>query len=56
MFYLMSRRFTVSRGWVWKKERDCSIETAQAWLLIFKSDEPDVNFKLVLTKNPTSGS
>lgn len=43
---LWSKRWTVARGWVWKQERVCEIESALQWHEIYCQDEPDVTFKL----------
>lgn len=41
---IWSKRFTVAKGNHWVAERDCTEETAQAWLKIFRDDEPNVLF------------
>lgn len=41
---LWSLRHSVAYGEHFKRERFCSIETAQEWLDIYKNDEPDVLF------------
>ncbi len=41
---IFSLRHSVARGYHWKFERECTEETAQQWLAIFRADEPDVTF------------
>jgi hypothetical protein len=43
---LYSWRWTVTRGWHWKYERDVTPETQVGWLARFSEDEPDVIFRL----------
>ena len=44
MLKIWSRRFSVARGNHWQYERDCQEENLQAWLNIFREDEPNVIF------------
>ena len=46
---LFSKRNSIARGWYWRLERDCQEDTANAWLEVFKADEPNVEFKLSYT-------
>lgn len=41
---IWSKRFSVARGNHWKMERDCDLSNFQAWLKIFREDEPKVLF------------
>lgn len=41
---IWSRRFTPAQGNHWKLERECTAETVQQWLAIFRKDEPEVIF------------
>lgn len=41
---IWSKRFSVAKGNHWVAERDCREEDAQAWLKIFREDEPKVLF------------
>ena len=41
---IWSRRFTPARGNHWQEERACRESDAQAWLAIFRDDEPGVCF------------
>lgn len=47
---LWSKRFTGARGWHVVAERECSNETAEAWLGVFRADEPGVAFVVARTK------
>lgn len=51
MLKIWSKRFSVARGNHWRYERDTTEENAQAWLAIFRSDEPGVIF-LASNKKP----
>lgn len=42
--FIWSKRFNGARGWHWRKERGCGLETASAWLRVFRDDEPEVSF------------
>lgn len=48
---LWARRYSFVRGFQWVAEREVTQETAQAWLELFKKDEPDVRF-MVSDKKP----
>jgi hypothetical protein len=52
IFKLYSKRFTVAQGNHWVEERIVTAETTQAWLDIFRKDEPSVLF-LVSDKKPS---
>lgn len=41
---LWSRRHSTAQGNFWKAEREVTEETAQAWLKVFRADEPNVIF------------
>lgn len=41
---IWSRRFTPARGNHWQEERSCNEADVQAWLAIFRGDEPGVIF------------
>lgn len=41
---LWSKRFTGARGWHVVAERQCSADNADAWLQVFRQDEPTVAF------------
>lgn len=41
---IWSRRYTVAQGNHWKLERECNEADVQAWLKIFRDDEPNVCF------------
>lgn len=41
---IWSRRFSIARGWHIKRERECAAGEAEAWLRIFRGDEPQVPF------------
>lgn len=43
---LWSKRMSVAYGWMWKHERDVTAETMLEWLLIFRKDEPGIDFVL----------
>lgn len=43
-YKIWSKRFTPARGNHWVHERDCSEETIQPWLKIYREDEPNVIF------------
>lgn len=49
---IYSKRFSPARGNHWVVERDCTEETAQEWLKIFRDDEPAVLF-LASNRMPT---
>ena len=42
--YLWSLRRGIARGWHWYREREVSQDTAEAWLSVFRQDEPGVSF------------
>lgn len=44
MLKIWSKRWSVARGNHWVCERDSLPENAQAWLKIFRDDEPNVLF------------
>lgn len=44
MLKIWSKRFTPARGNHWVLERETTEEDAQAWLKIFRDDEPGVLF------------
>ena len=48
---LWSKRWSVARGWIWVHERRVSEDTKDAWMKIFKTAEPDVDF-VVNKKKP----
>lgn len=41
---IWSRRFTPALGNHWKLERECTKDTIQQWLSVFRADEPNVSF------------
>ena len=41
---IWSHRFSIARGWHIKRERQCAAGEAEAWLRIFRGDEPQVPF------------
>lgn len=41
---IWSIRISVAQGNHWQHERDCTDETVQEWLKIYRSDEPNVLF------------
>jgi hypothetical protein len=43
-FKIWSRRYNPAKGNHWQLERDSTEENAQAWLKIFRDDEPGVLF------------
>jgi hypothetical protein len=49
---LWSKRFTPAQGNHWKAEREVTEENCQAWLKIFRDDEPKVLF-LVSDRKPS---
>jgi len=44
MTKIFSLRFSPVRGNHWSIERECAADTVQAWLAIFRRDEPGVTF------------
>lgn len=44
MLKIWSKRWSVARGNYWQYERDSLPENVQAWLKIFRDDEPNVCF------------
>lgn len=44
MLKIWSKRWSVARGNHWQYERDTSEENCQAWLKVFRDDEPNVIF------------
>lgn len=49
-FKIWSKRFSVAQGNHWKLERESTEENVQAWLKIFREDEPKVLFLASLRK------
>lgn len=41
---IWSRRTSIAQGNHWRYERDCTDDNCQAWLKIFRDDEPNVLF------------
>jgi hypothetical protein len=50
---LFSLRFTPAKGWHWQHERDCAVHEAQAWLEVYRKDEPPTTF-VVRARKPVS--
>ena len=50
-YKIWSKRFTPAKGNHWAHERDCTEETVQEWLKLFRNDEPNVCF-IADTKKP----
>lgn len=48
---IWSRRTSMARGLHWKFERDCTEETREQWLEVFRKDEPGVLF-VALDRKP----
>lgn len=42
--HIYAKRFSVAYGWRWIVERDTSPENAAAWLHVFRTDEPAIEF------------
>ena len=53
--YLFSRRFSISRGWHWKIEREVTKENAEEWQRVFAKDEPEVIFYVGI-RHPSDNS
>lgn len=49
---IWSRRFSIARGWHIKRERNCPPEEAEAWLRVFRGDEPEVAFAAARGRPP----
>ncbi len=49
---IWSHRFSVGRGWHVRRERDCAAEDADAWLRVFRDDEPAVAFAAARGRPP----
>lgn len=47
---LWSKRYSVAKGNHWVNEREVNEETAQAWLSVFRKDEPNVLFLVSIRK------
>lgn len=43
---LWGYRHSITKGWNWVAERNCTEGEAGEWLSIFRKDEPDVTFKI----------
>ena len=41
---IWSLRFSAAQGNHWVMERECTDETIQGWLAVFRADEPNVCF------------
>lgn len=42
--FIWARRWSDARGWHYTRERECDSISADAWLRVFRKDEPGVPF------------